>query len=68
MPVGKVKWFNTKKGFGFIVDGDGNDVFVHYSSIQNDKDFKNLVEGENVEFELKVDEKGMKASSVKVLD
>jgi CspA family cold shock protein len=68
MPVGKVKWFNTKKGFGFIVDGDGNDVFVHYSSIQNDKDFKNLVEGDNVEYELKVDEKGMKASSVKVLD
>lgn len=68
MPVGKVKWFNTKKGFGFIVDGDGNDVFVHYSSIQNDKNFKNLVEGDNVEFELLVDEKGMKASSVKVID
>jgi len=68
MPVGKVKWFNTKKGFGFIVDGDGNDVFVHYSSIQNDKNFKNLIEGDNVEFELLVDEKGMKASSVKVID
>jgi CspA family cold shock protein len=67
MPIGKVKWFNTKKGYGFIVDEEGNDIFVHYSTIENDG-FKNLKEGDEVEFEFRTDDKGMKATSVKVLN
>jgi len=51
MPRGKVKWFNEQKGFGFIEQEDGSDVFVHYSSIAGDG-FKTLAEGDDVEFEL----------------
>ena len=68
MPIGKVKWFNTKKGYGFIVDEEGNDVFVHYTSIETDSDYKNLDEGDEVEFELRVDDKGLKAKTVRVLN
>ncbi len=60
---GTVKWFNEQKGFGFITQEDGQDVFVHYSSIENDG-FKTLVEGQEVEFDIVEGEKGPKASNV----
>ena len=64
MAAGSVKWFNDKKGFGFIVpDGSEQDVFVHYSSIQQEG-FKTLAEGERVEFELYEDVKGARARDV----
>jgi len=63
MPNGTVKWFNDSKGFGFISQEDGDDVFVHHTSIQSDG-FKSLSEGDNVEFEIVKDEKGLKASNV----
>ncbi len=63
MPNGTVKWFNDKKGFGFISQEDGDDVFVHHTSIQGEG-FKTLAEGEKVEFELVEDQKGFKASNV----
>ena len=51
MNKGTVKWFNNQKGFGFISDEQGNDVFVHYSGIQSNG-FKSLEEGQEVEFEV----------------
>jgi CspA family cold shock protein len=64
MAKGTVKWFNEKKGFGFIVDPEvPTDVFVHFSVIQADG-FKTLNEGETVEYELYQDEKGAKARNV----
>jgi CspA family cold shock protein len=63
MASGKVKWFDTKKGFGFIQQEGGPDVFVHYSSIGGNG-FKNLEEGQTVEFELIDSPKGPKASNV----
>lgn len=63
MLVGKVKWFNNEKGYGFIVKENYDDIFVHYSSIQ-DLGFKSLQEGEIVEFELVEGEKGLQAHNV----
>ena len=64
MPKGTVKWFNEKKGFGFIVDPNvSSDIFVHFSAIQSEG-FKTLSEGEKVEYELFTDEKGAKARNV----
>jgi CspA family cold shock protein len=64
MATGTVKWFNEKKGFGFIVpDGEDQDVFVHYSAIQADG-FKTLAEGDKVQFEISVGEKGSRAKDV----
>jgi CspA family cold shock protein len=63
MPTGKVKWFNESKGFGFIEQDSGEDVFVHFSAIQGDG-FKTLAEGQSVEFELTQDSKGKKATNV----
>ena len=60
---GTVKWFNAKKGFGFISDENGNDVFVHFSALQMDG-FKVLDEGEEVEFDVVNVEKGPHASNV----
>ena len=60
---GTVKWFNEKKGFGFISDENGNDVFVHFSALQMDG-FKVLDEGEEVEFDVVNGEKGPQASNV----
>ena len=64
MASGKVKWFDNKKGFGFIAQEEpGQDVFVHHSSIKGDG-FKSLKQGEVVSFELVQDEKGLKAQNV----
>jgi len=64
MPVGKIKWFNDQKGFGFIADDNGGaDVFVHYSIVQMEG-FKSLKEGQPVEYEAETSEKGMKATKV----
>ncbi|MDD2710005.1 MAG: cold-shock protein [Verrucomicrobiae bacterium] len=65
MPRGTVKWFNEKKGYGFIQqEGSGEDVFVHYSNIDGDG-FKTLKEGQTVEYEVAQDAKGLKAQKVK---
>ena len=64
MANGTVKWFNEKKGYGFIIpDGMNQDVFVHYSSIQAEG-FKTLNEGDKVQFELFQDAKGARAKDV----
>ncbi len=63
MSIGKVKWFNDAKGFGFIEQDGGLDVFVHYSAIQMDG-FKTLKQGQDVEFEIKEGEKGPQAANV----
>lgn len=60
---GTVKWFNAKKGFGFISDEDGNDVFVHFSAL-NMEGFKVLEDGESVEFDVVEGEKGPQAANV----
>ena len=66
MAKGCVKWFNEKKGFGFISKDDGNDVFVHFSAIKRDG-FKSLDEGDEVEFEVSQGPKGLQATNVVVL-
>ena len=63
MPVGKVKWFNDAKGYGFIEQEDGGDVFVHYSAIKQDG-FKTLKAEEAVEFDVVDGPKGPQASNV----
>ena len=63
MPTGKVKWFDDSKGFGFIEQEAGDDVFVHYSEIQ-EEGFKSLAEGQQVEFELVKGPKGFQATKV----
>lgn len=64
MPQGTIKWFDNKKGFGFIAqDGGGEDVFVHFSTIQGEG-YKTLEEGDRVEFEVTQSGKGLKASNV----
>ena len=64
---GKVRWFNRKKGFGFIEGGDGQDIFVHYSDIKAEG-FKVLGEGQSVEYEEGESEKGKKAVNVVPVD
>ena len=65
MPTGKVKWFNPDKGFGFIEQEEGDDVFVHFSEIQ-EEGFKTLDEGQEVEFEITTGNQGKpQASNVK---
>ena len=66
MLTGKVKWFNTEKGYGCIIDANGKDVFVHYSSIQADG-FKNLEEGQTVSYDLVETDRGPQANNVKVI-
>ena len=67
MAKGRVKWFNEKKGYGFISRDDGNDVFVHFSAIKKDG-FKSLNEGDAVEFEIADGPKGPQATNVVVVD
>lgn len=64
---GKVKWFDPKKGYGFIVGPEGQDVFVHYSQIQGDG-FRSLKDGESVDYELVQGEKGFQARAVNRLE
>ena len=63
MNKGTVKWFNNQKGYGFISDEAGNDIFVHYSGL-NMEGYKSLEEGQEVEFEIFQGEKGPQASNV----
>jgi CspA family cold shock protein len=63
MPTGKVKWFDPKKGYGFILGSEGQDVFVHYTSIVGDG-FRALKDGEVVNYELVKGDKGFQAKNV----
>ncbi len=63
MATGRVKWFNKQKGYGFIEQEGGNDLFVHYTGIKGDG-FKNLHEGQEVQFDIGQGEKGPKAINV----
>ena len=66
MATGIVKWFSDKKGYGFIENDDGGDVFIHFSEIQKDG-FKSLAEGDRVTFEVEQGERGPKATGVQEL-
>jgi CspA family cold shock protein len=67
MATGSVKWFNEKKGYGFISSDEGGDVFVHYSEIQGDG-FRTLYEGQQVRFEVTRGRKGPQATNVVPLE
>ncbi|RCW52477.1 MULTISPECIES: cold-shock protein [Halanaerobium] len=64
--TGKVKWFDEKKGYGFIEREDGDDVFVHFSALQQEG-FKTLEEGQEVEFEIVEGDRGPQAENVEVI-
>lgn len=64
MVNGKVKWFNATKGYGFISTEEGKDVFVHYSALEDDGEFRTLEEGQEVQFEIVDGTKGPQASNV----
>ena len=66
MATGTVKWFNEKKGYGFLTQDDGSDLFVHFSGIDGEG-FKCLYEGDRVEFEIEESDKGPRAVSVKTV-
>ncbi len=66
VPEGKVKWFNEKKGFGFIEQDNGPDVFVHHTAITGEG-FKTLSEGQRVSFEVEEAPKGLKGKNVKII-
>ena len=66
MAQGIVKWFNDRKGYGFISQEDGNDVFVHFSSIDS-PGYKTLAEGDRVDFEIEESDRGPEAKNVKKL-
>ena len=65
MPRGKVKWFNEKKGYGFIEQENGQDIFVHFTAIEGEG-FRTLLEGQEVEFEVVSSPKGVQARNVRV--
>ena len=68
MPRGKVKWFDSKKGFGFIIPDEGSgDIFVHYSAIKDENQFKSLKEGMMVTFDIADGKKGLQALNVVVV-
>ena len=64
--IGKVKWFDSKKGYGFILLEDGGEIFVHYTGIVSEG-FKALTEGQRVEYEIEQNERGRQAVEVKVV-
>jgi len=64
MATGVVKWFDAKKGYGFITQDNGDDVFVHWRHITGDDSFKSLEEGDKVEFEVVQGQKGLQADNV----
>jgi cold shock protein len=66
MSEGKVKWFNERKGFGFIEKDGGSDVFVHFSAIQG-SGFKTLTEGQQVSFDVQQGKKGLEAENVRAI-
>ena len=66
MPEGTVKWFSEQKGYGFIEQDDGKDLFVHHTSISG-TGFKSLTEGQRVQFEIEENPKGPKAINVEIL-
>ncbi|WP_270468512.1 cold-shock protein [Faecalibacillus faecis] len=63
MAVGKVKWFNAEKGFGFITSEEGKDIFVHFSAIQADG-YKSLEEGQTVDYDVTETDRGPQAQNV----
>ena len=63
MAKGRVKWFNETRGYGFITNQEGEELYVHFTDIQG-KGYKTLVEGEEVEYEIKASEKGKQATNV----
>ncbi len=67
MPQGTVKWFDSKKGFGFILRDDQPDLFVHFSAI-NEEGFKTLYQGDKVSYEVVAGDKGEQASNVEVIE
>jgi CspA family cold shock protein len=66
MPTGTVKWFDSKKGFGFILNEQGQDVFVHFSSVEGEG-FRALKDGEKVQYDEVTGDKGLSATNVKRL-
>ena len=64
MATGKIKWFNTQKGFGFVTGDDGVDAFVHHSEIQGEG-FKDLAEGQEIEYDVVESDKGPRAANVR---
>ncbi len=64
--IGKVKWFNREKGYGFIESENGEDVFVHFSAIQVEG-YKTLDEGQDVEFEVEESDRGPQAANVRII-
>jgi cold-shock DNA-binding protein family len=67
VPVGRVKWFNDAKGYGFIEQEGGEDVFVHFSNIQG-RGYRSLKEGQIVQFDIEQTPKGLRAVNVRVID
>lgn len=67
MPKGKVKWFDAKKGYGFVAWENGKDIFIHYTEIVTKANFKKLDQGDLIEFELVEGNKGLQAKKVFVV-
>ncbi len=66
MPSGRIKWFSDEKGFGFIEQDGGEDVFVHYSAIEMEG-FRSVAEGQEVEFEIQQGDRGLRAVNVRIV-